>query len=165
MADVDQALAGRDEDAGASGAEVDLLVAILKLSSVINRPMKDAVADPEGATLNELRVLMSLGGEGDLAGHELAEVIGMPPMNASRALAALEARGWIEVAPDPANRRRKPYRISGAGLEAYRAMMPEFAAVARFLFDGIAPAERERFGATAHKIMRRIAAWENRASD
>lgn len=140
--------------------EIDLLIAILKLASVINRPMKDGVADPEGLTLNEMRVLMSLGGEGELAGHELSETIGMPPMNASRAFASLERRGWIEMVEDPDNRRRKPYRISDAGLAAYRAMLPEFAAIADQLFAGLGDAERRRFGATAQKIMDRIAAWQ-----
>lgn len=142
---------------------VDLLVAILRLCSVINRPMKDGVADPEGLTLNELRALMSIGGEGELAGHELSELIGMPPMNASRALASLETRGWIETSPDPDNRRRKPYRISEAGLAAYQAMMPEIAAVAGFVLEGLGARERERFTATARKIMRRIDQWEKRA--
>ena len=140
-------------------AEVDLLVAVLRLASVINRPMKDLVADPEGLTLNEIRALMSIGGEGELAGHELSEVIGMPPMNASRALASLEARGWIEPAEDPDNRRRKPYRISARGLDAYRAMIPEIAAAAEFLFDGMSEAERRQLGRIAQKLMGRIAEW------
>ena len=145
---------------GAS-AEVDLLITVLKLASVINRPMKEGVADPEGLTLNEMRVLMSLGGEGELAGHELSHVIGMQPMNASRALSSLEDRGWVEEIRDPDNRRRKPYRISAAGLAAYHAMRPEFEAIARDLFTGLSQAERRRFGATAGSIMAAIADWRS----
>lgn len=162
MAGEEAIAAGADGLIATSPAEVDLLVSILRLCSVINRPMQDGVADPEGLTLNELRALMSIGGEGELAGHELTELIGMPAMNASRALLSLEQRGWIEVAPDPDNRRRKPYRISAAGLAAYGAMMPEIAEVAAFLLKGLDAREMERFGRTAHKIMRRIDQWKKR---
>jgi DNA-binding MarR family transcriptional regulator len=122
--------------------------------------MKEGLADPEGLTLNEMRTLMSLGGEGELAGHELSRVIGMQPMNASRALAALEKRGWIEEAEDTDNRRRKPYAISDAGIDAYRAMIPELADIAETLFSDLTDAERRRFRATAQKITDRIAQWQ-----
>jgi DNA-binding MarR family transcriptional regulator len=145
-----------------SSADIDLLVAILKLASVINRPMKEGLADPEGLTLNEVRALMSLGGEGELAGHELSRAIGMQPMNASRALASLEKRGWIEEVEDPGNRRRKPYAISDAGIDAYRAMIPELADIAEILFTDLSDAERRRFRATAQKIMDRIAQWQGK---
>src|SRR5262249_32710498 len=57
--------------------EIDLLVAILRFASVISRPMRDGVADPAGFSSNELRILMALSGEGDSAGHDLAELMGM----------------------------------------------------------------------------------------
>jgi DNA-binding MarR family transcriptional regulator len=134
------------------------LIAVLKLSTVINRPMRDGVADPEGLSLNELRVMMSLGGEGPMAGHELAELIGMQPMNVSRALATLAEIGWIEPAAD-ANRRRKPFQLSEAGWEAHRAMMPEIAQVADFLFASLDPQEARRFADTALKLVDRITDW------
>ncbi|MBC2777090.1 MarR family winged helix-turn-helix transcriptional regulator [Parasphingopyxis marina] len=146
--------------ADGSSDDIDLLVAILKLASVINRPMKEGLADPEGLTLNEMRALMSLGGEGELAGHELSRAIGMQPMNASRALTALEKRGWIEEVEDADNRRRKPYAIADAGIDAYRAMIPEFADIAETLFSDLTDAERRRFRATTQKITDRIAQWQ-----
>src|SRR5512139_2102424 len=85
-----------------------LLVRLLKLGSFVNGPMKDGVCDPFDMSQIEMKVLMALAGEGDLAGHDLVEIMGVPAMNVSRALAALRERGWIEDARDPDNRRRKP---------------------------------------------------------
>lgn len=146
----------RDMDDEYSG----LLVALLRLASVINRPMRDGVADPEGLSLNELRILMALGGEGESAGHELAEVMGMQPMNVSRALATLNNLGLAEETDDPANRRRKPYRLSAAGWQRHVAMGSEIADVARFIFGTLKPSERAALEKIMAKLNARIADWQ-----
>jgi DNA-binding MarR family transcriptional regulator len=140
-------------------SDIGLLVAMLRFASMINRPMRDGVADPEGLSLNELRVMMSLGGEGELAGHELAELIGMQPMNVSRALATLSDIGWVEQYADPINRRRKPHRLSAAGWDAHKAMGPEVAEVAGFLFNMLSADERETFGAIMEKLTVQVGNW------
>jgi DNA-binding MarR family transcriptional regulator len=137
-----------------------LLVALLRLASVINRPMRDGVADPEGLSLNELRILMALGGEGESAGHDLAEVMGMQPMNVSRALATLNALGLTEETGDPANRRRKPYRLSEQGLQRHAAMGSEIADVAGFIFGTLTSGERAAFKKILAKLNLRIADWQ-----
>jgi DNA-binding MarR family transcriptional regulator len=139
--------------------DVALLVSLLRLSSVLNRPMRDGVADPEGLSLNELRVMMSVGGEGEVAGSELAELIGMQPMNVSRALAKLSQMGWVEQTPDASNRRRKPHRLSRKGIAAHRAMTPEVATVASFLFADMSDAECAALSALLQKLDAQIAAW------
>jgi len=148
--------AGQDGDRSAA---ILLLVELLKFASLINRPMLDGVASPEGLSLNELRVLMSLGGEGEAAGHALAELMGMPPMNVSRAFAALHERGWIEQGRDAANRRRKPFRLSEAGWTAYRAMTPEVEAVAGFVLGTLSAAERRSLARIVDKLVRQTAKW------
>src|ERR1700684_3298004 len=95
--------------------EIDLLMAMLRFASVISRPMRDGVADPAGFSSNELRILMALSDEGESAGHDLAELMGMHAMNVSRALASLHDMGLVEQVENSGNRRRKPYRISARG--------------------------------------------------
>src|SRR5579863_3443858 len=107
---------------------------MLRYASVISRPMRDGVADPAGFSANELRLLMALSGEGESAGHDLAELMGMHAMNVSRALASLHAMGLIDQVANPRNRRRKPHRVNRRGAASYRAMKPHIAQVARFLF-------------------------------
>jgi DNA-binding MarR family transcriptional regulator len=139
-----------------------LLVALLRIASVINRPMRDGVADPEGLSLNELRILMALGGEGEAAGHDLAEVMGMQPMNVSRALATLSDLGLAEEIDDPSNRRRKPYRLGAKGQERHAAMGPELDDVATFLFGGLRASERAALTRIFAKLNARLDEWQPR---
>jgi DNA-binding MarR family transcriptional regulator len=137
-----------------------LLIALLRLASVINRPMRDGVADPEGLSLNDLRILMALGGEGAAAGHDLAEIMGMQPMNVSRALATLSTLGLTEEVDDPANRRRRPHRLSKAGWQRHVAMGTEIAEVAGFIFGTLKASERAALDRILTKLNARIAEWQ-----
>jgi DNA-binding MarR family transcriptional regulator len=153
----------RPADSDSNPPQVDLLVQCLRFSSLLNRPMLDGVALPEGLNLNELRVLMSLGGEGEAAGHRLAAIMAMSPMNVSRALASLHARGWISEGSDESNRRRKPYRLNEVGWAAYRAMTPEVRTVADFIFETLSKAERAAFGRVMTKLNAQVGSWPGEA--
>lgn len=141
-------------------SDVRLLIAMLRFATLINRPMRDGVAVPAGISPNELKMIIALGGEGDRAGHELAELMGMQAMNVSRALASLVERGWVEEVADPANRRRKPHRLSEAGWTAYRAMGPKIEAVAEFLFRTLETNERAGMGAVLDKLYDQVMQWD-----
>lgn len=140
--------------------EIELLVAMLRFSSIISRPMRDGVADPAGFSSNELRILMALSGEGESAGHDLAELMGMHAMNVSRALSSLHAMGLVEAARNSKNRRRKPYRISVRGASAHLALQPRIAQIASFLFGALAPAERRGLRKILGKLDRQVMAWQ-----
>jgi DNA-binding MarR family transcriptional regulator len=145
-------------------SNVGLLIATLRFASLVHRPMRDGVAEPEGLSANELRIVIALGGEGLRAGYELAELMGMPAMNVSRALAVLSARGWVEQVADPGNRRRKPYQLSKKGWTAYKAMGPEIETVASFLFSGLDKAERTAMASGLDKLYSRVISWEGTAA-
>jgi hypothetical protein len=49
---------------------VALLIDLLKLATFIAGPMRDGVAEPLALSSNDLRVILALGGEGELAGHD-----------------------------------------------------------------------------------------------
>lgn len=140
--------------------EIDLLVAMLRFASLISRPMRDGVADPEGFSPNELRILIALSGEGESAGHDLAELMGMHAMNVSRALSSLHRMGYVEPAENSHNRRRKPYRISARGASAYVSMKPRIARVANFLFGALNPDERSNLEQILAKLDRRVLEWQ-----
>jgi len=144
------------------GAEDDiqLLIAMLKFASLISRPMRDGVADPAGLSANELRILIALSGEGESAGHDLAELMGMHAMNVSRALTSLHAMGLVEPVRNSDNRRRKPYRISTRGAKAHRALESGIAQVARFLFGALSTQERTSLKRILVKLDRQVLAWQ-----
>lgn len=143
-----------------SHPQIDLLIAMLRFASLISRPMRDGVADPAGLSPNELRILIALTGEGESAGHDLAELMGMHAMNASRSLSSLHAMGLVEPVKNPANRRRKPYRVNARGAAAHLALEPRLAQVARFLFGVLDPAERRDLRRILIKLDRQVRKWQ-----
>lgn len=144
---------------GTDTTQFDLLIRLLKLGSFINGPMKDGVCDPSGVSQIELKVLMALAGEGDLAGHDLVEIMGVPAMNVSRALATLRDRGWIEDTTDPENRRRKPVRLTAAGLDAYRGLLPAVETVANAILSGLTARQQREFAAISDKLIAAMTEW------
>ena len=140
-------------------APAHLLVRLLKLGSFISGPMRDGVCDPAQISSNELRVIMALAGEGALAGHDLVEITGLPPMNVSRAIATLRERGWIEDAVDPDNRRRRPVRLSDDGHEAYRRTQPYFDVVADALLSTLTLRQRQQLASLTDKVNAQLITW------
>jgi DNA-binding MarR family transcriptional regulator len=141
------------------GSPVQLFVQLLKLSSLISGPMQDGVADQNALGLNEIKILMCLGGEGAMAGHDITEVMAIPPMNVRRALANLRARGWIEPVVDLANRRRKPFQLSADGWKAHRELTPDVAAVAEYILGALTPSERAAMARATDKVIGRMSDW------
>eukprot|EP01037_Dinobryon_pediforme_P008606 gene8606-8698_t len=137
----------------------DLLVRLLKLGSFISGPMRDGVCEPAEMTAAELRVIMALAGEGELAGHDLVEITGLPPMNVSRTIASLREREWIEDAIDPDNRRRRPVRLSAAGHAAYARTQPHFDIVAGALLGPLNPRQRQQLARLTDKVNAQLIAW------
>ena len=141
------------------GSLVSLHVQLLKLASLINRPMRDGVAEPEGLSIDEVKIVLCLSGEGAMAGHEIGEVMGIPPMNVSRALSSLLGRGWTQRAHDPGDKRKKPVELTEAGIEAARSMTPDLAGVAQYLLGNLSAADRKTLARIAAAIIERMEAW------
>ena len=136
-----------------------LLVQLLKLAAMISRPMEDGVANPNGLSLNELRIMMCLHGEGACAGHDITNLMAIPPMNVSRALASLTQRGWIEPAVDPTNRRRRPVRLNDAGTRACLGMEGDIDKVARDLLGMLNASEVDALKGSVDAVIGRLERW------
>jgi len=140
-------------------AELQSLIGLLKLASLINRPMLANVATPAELSLNELRVLMSLAGEGAAAAHDLADLMGMHPMAVSRAVSTLRENAMIQETRDPGNRRRKVLALTDAGWAAYAAMLPKAEDVATRLFAALTLTERLAVQGPLDKLIGRLEDW------
>jgi DNA-binding MarR family transcriptional regulator len=146
-------------------SDVGLLLALLKLGSIIGMPMKDEVADPNGLSTNDLRVLMCLGGEGALSGREIATIMSMTPMNVSRALTRLEELKWTEPVSRTGDRRRRSVQLSADGWRAYGAMLPDVRRVARRLFETLNRAERGALAQVFERLIDRIEGWNEETTE
>lgn len=138
-----------DEDAS-------LLIDLLKLATFIGGPMREGVADPLGLTSTDLRVILALGGEGELAGHDLSDIMGVPPMNVSRALSSLLDRKLVEPGHDPANRRRKPFRLTAEGTDVFRRTAPALSRLGATLFADFPADDRAAFHRAAQTVLARL---------
>jgi len=111
-----------------------MLHELLKLSNRLMAPFATHLADRYRISLNEFRLLMTIGALGTTASHEVADKTGVNVMSVSRAVAALERNGRISVTTDPANRRRKTLALTAEGKRLYAIMRPQSDKVAEYLF-------------------------------
>ncbi|MBB4640593.1 MarR family winged helix-turn-helix transcriptional regulator [Rhizorhapis suberifaciens] len=145
------------------GSDVELLIALLKLSSMISRPMRDGVAIKHGLSTNELRVLMCVGGEGPVAGHDISETMAIPPMNVSRALAELDERSWLRREDNDENRRRRPVSLNDQGWDALGSMIPDIRQIAQHFFSTIRRGDQAKLLELIAKINGQIESWSEPA--
>jgi DNA-binding MarR family transcriptional regulator len=140
---------------------VAVLIDLLKVATRIATPMRDDVADPEEVSVTELRIILALGGEGELAGHDLADLMAMQPMNVSRALATLLDLGLVEQVDNRENKRRKPFRLSKAGHAKFVSMTKRMAHVSEFVFEALNADEMKRVGSILAKLDQHLCEWES----
>jgi len=131
----------RTVDDNARDDKAAMLHQLLKLTNRLMAPFSTHLSHRYRISLNEFRMLMSIGALGQTASHELAETTGVNVMSVSRAVATLERHGRIEVVPDPKNRRRKWLTLTEEGRRLYEAMRPQTGKVADYLFSDLSEAE------------------------
>ncbi len=131
----------RTEDHAVQSDKAAILHQLLKLTNRLMAPFSTHLAHRYKISLNEFRLLMTIGGLGRTASHELAELTGVNVMSVSRAVETLRRHGRVEVARDPRNRRRKWLTLTDEGQRLYQIMSPQSAKVADYLFSDLAEGE------------------------
>jgi DNA-binding MarR family transcriptional regulator len=126
------------------GDKTAMLHQLLKLTNRLMAPFSTHLSHRYKISLNEFRMLMTIGALGQTASHELAEMTGVNVMSVSRAVATLERHRRIEVVPDPKNRRRKWLTLTEEGRRLYEIMRPQSEKVADYLFSDLSNAETEQ---------------------
>lgn len=119
----------------------DILHRLLKLNNRLMAPFSTHLEHQHKISINEFRLLMMIGRLGVTASHEIADLTGVNAMSVSRAVAALQRHGRIQVTTDPNNRRRKVLTLTPEGAILYRKMLPATDKVARYLFEALRPDE------------------------
>ena len=93
-------------------------------------------------TRPEWRVLVNLAEAGSLTASELCAQVPLHKTKVSRALAALEGRGWVERHADARDRRIQHARLTARGKRAFATIWPEMMAATDALLAPLSPAER-----------------------
>jgi DNA-binding MarR family transcriptional regulator len=136
-----------------SSEKTEMLHQLLKLTNRLMAPFSTHLAHRYKISLNEFRLLMTIGGLGRTASHELAELTGVNVMSVSRAVATLQRHGRIEVVRDAANRRRKWLSLTDEGRRLYEIMRPQSEKVAEYLFSDLESGEVEQLRSTLDRLI------------
>lgn len=75
----------------------------------------DPLPVPADLTLRQVQVLALLRANPDLAGQELATLLGVSTPTTSGIIDRIAAKGWLDRQPDPGDRRRVLMRITPEG--------------------------------------------------
>lgn len=110
----------------------------------VSRLVLAACGSRHGIGILEWRILLVLGGESPLEIGQIADRVAMDRGGCSRAVAALEERGFVERVRNAADRRRSPVRLTATG-RRLAGKLAEFArASADELLSVLSTEERER---------------------
>jgi MarR family transcriptional regulator, lower aerobic nicotinate degradation pathway regulator len=131
----------RTDEGQVAAGKAEMLHQLLKLTNRLMAPFSTHLAHRYKISLNEFRLLMTIGNLGQTASHELAELTGVNVMSVSRAVATLQRHGRIQVVRDPKNRRRKWLTLTEEGQRLYDIMRPQSEKVADYLLSDLASDE------------------------
>lgn len=146
---------------GKQSQRAALLHDLLKLTNRLMAPFSTHLAHRYRISLNEFRLLMTIGDLGRTASHEVAEITGVNVMSVSRAVATLQRHGRVAVVRDESNRRRKWLTLTEEGRRLYELMRPQSDKVADYLFDGLSPAELNGMCDTVARLIGRLEATDD----
>jgi DNA-binding MarR family transcriptional regulator len=145
----------------ASASPAEVLRNILKLHNRLLAPFSIHLEKRHRISLNEFRLLMTIGDVGSAASHEVAELTGVNTMTVSRAVAVLKRQRRLEVTPDPNNRRRKTLRLTPTGRALCDQLRPTTEKVARYLFEALRPDEIMAFDRFVRTVTERLEARDD----
>jgi DNA-binding MarR family transcriptional regulator len=148
--------------AEAESDKVAMLHQLLKLTNRLMAPFSTHLAHRYKISLNEFRLLMTIGNLGRSASHELAELTGVTVMSVSRAVQTLQRHGRLTVEPDPHNRRRKVLRLTPEGRRLYELMRPQTHAVADYLLSDLPEADLAKLDELVCKLIARLEATDEK---
>lgn len=114
-----------------------------RLADAVSREFSKIYRDRHGLTRPEWRTLAGLGQHGTMTATAIGEQSAMHKTKVSRAVAALEKRGWLVRNPDPADRRIENLTLTKAGGAVYRELVPLAKAYEQNLLGRMSAQERK----------------------
>ena len=122
---VDKRSCADDEDAGVPERlvlEAFLPYRLVRASELVSRRFAEAYRAAHGITRQEWRCFAILGEAGQTTATEIARRSTMHKTKVSRAVAALQVRGWLSRRADEADRRIEHLELTASGEAVYREL-------------------------------------------
>ncbi len=140
------------------------------VAEAVSRAVSQVYSGRFQLSRDEWRLLAALGEAGELRTRDALAVTTLDKVQASRAVARMEAGGLLVRTQDAADRRNHRLRLSGAGRSLYRRLVPLVRAREERLLDALPPKARaalddalERLLARAHEMRDDDPAGDGRA--
>lgn len=113
-----------------------------RLADAVSRDFSRLYRERHGLTRPAWRTLATLGQYGSMTATAIGAHSAMHKTKVSRAVAALERRGWLRRKADAADRRIEHLALTRAGMAAYRDLVPLAHGFEAGLLKALAPEER-----------------------
>lgn len=113
-----------------------------------------------GVARSEFVVVFCLRILGELTAQDIVEITGRPKNSISRAVNAMQARGFVARRVDPTNARRAPLTLTRSGNALYESVLPLFRAREAAMLAPLSAKEREVLDRLLRKLAVRDDAWE-----
>jgi DNA-binding MarR family transcriptional regulator len=88
-----------------------------------------------------------------MAAKDIADYSTLDKMSVSRAVAALEVKGYLDREEDPADRRNKILRLTPAGRALYQKIVPLARARERHILEALTATERKALDVMMTKLL------------
>ncbi|MHB2266145.1 MarR family winged helix-turn-helix transcriptional regulator [Aliihoeflea sp. PC F10.4] len=114
-----------------------------RLADAVSRDFSRIYRDRHGITRPEWRLLAALGQYGTMTATEIGRHSAMHKTKVSRAVFALEQRGWLKRETNAEDRRIEHLALTKAGAAAYRELVPLAKAFEDRLFEKLPASDKE----------------------
>jgi DNA-binding MarR family transcriptional regulator len=95
-----------------------------RIADIVSRKFSAIYRDRHGMTRPEWRTLATLGQYGSATATGIVRHSSMHKTKVSRAIGALEARGWLKRMPDETDRRVEHLTLTSQGNKVYLELVP-----------------------------------------
>lgn len=128
-----------------------------RLAEAVSREFSRIYRDRTAMTRPEWRLLATLGQYGTMTATEIGRHSAMHKTKVSRAVRALEQRGWLKREAHAEDRRLEHLALTKAGMSVYRELVPLASAFEDRMLAAMTPDDREA-------VLKGLAALERASS-
>lgn len=127
------------------------------LAEGVSRALSSLYQERYGLDVPEWRVLAHLGQFAPITARDIGAHSRMHKTKVSRAVAALERRGFVARSESDRDRREALLSLTAKGRAAYADLAPRAAAFARHLLDDLSAAERRALDGAIDRLLQKLA--------
>ena len=132
-----------------------------RLADAVSRDFSSIYRDRHGMTRPEWRLLATLGQYGTMTATEIGQHSSMHKTKVSRAVSALEKRGWLKREAHEADRRLEQLTLTKGGETIYADIVPLALAFARRLETLMNPARYAEFDHGLERLETELVSGKN----